>query len=193
MNATAIPRLTALALLAAPIIAAAPACSGGSSGLHPVRGRTLEMPGGQVEMAYRDDFRGEQEHLSAPVEKVRWAVAEAYERMGFGVDPRASDATVVATPFLRIRGQLYDGEPNSRYLSCGATAAGRPAADLHDDLRFRLVTFLNATGPTETDVETRIEGEARPRAGTRAPVSCSGTGILEQRVNVRAASLTAGG
>lgn len=179
-------------LLSTFLAAGVAACAGGSSSIRPVRERTLELPGGQIDMGMRDDFRGEQEHVAAGVERVRTAVVAAYEELGFGVDAKASNASQVATPFLRIRGQLYDGEPNSRYLSCGATAAGRPAADVHDDLRFRLITFLAPASGESTDIETRVEGEARPRGGTQAPIACTGTGVLEHRINVRAVAGTAG-
>ncbi|MEJ2501829.1 MAG: hypothetical protein P8177_00705 [Gemmatimonadota bacterium] len=188
------PALHPVALVLVIALAGGPAaCAGGSSTIRPVRERTLELPGGEIPLAVRDDFRGERDRVAAGIERVREGVAVAYRDLGFGVDPKASNASQVATPFLRIQGQLYDGEPNSRYLSCGATAAGRPAADVHDDLRFRMVTLVTPAGGEATDIETRIEGEARPRGGTRAPVSCTGTGVLEHRVNVRAVQAVAAG
>ncbi|NIP80028.1 MAG: hypothetical protein GWM90_12710 [Gemmatimonadetes bacterium] len=158
------------------------ACAGGAGTTRPVRERTIELPGGQLETSYRPDARGVRDRIEAPVDAVRAALVDAYEELGFGVDDVSE--TRVVTPFFRIRGQLYDGEPNSRYLSCGTEATGQRTADLVQDVRFRMLTVLTGTDGA-TDVETRIEGEARRPGRSEAPVACTGTGVLEHRVNVR--------
>lgn len=153
-----------------------------SSGMRPVRQRTLELPGGEVDLQYRADSRGEIQELDAPADRVRVEVEAAYQELGFGV--ASSSSGQVATPYLRIQGRLYDGELNSRYLNCGATSAGRPVVDTYPDLRFRMLTrIVAADGGTQ--VETRLDGEARRPSATGAPIPCTGTGVLEHRVNVR--------
>lgn len=159
------------------------ACAQSSSGIRPVRQRTLELPGGEVNLQYRADSRGEIQEVDAPADQVRTEVAAAYREMGFGV--ASSSSTEIVTPYLRIQGHLYDGELNSRYLDCGRTSAGRPVADTYSDLRFRMLTRIMATDGA-TLVETRLEGEAWRSGASGAPIPCTGTGILEHRVNVRA-------
>lgn len=171
---------TALPLLA--VFGVTAACAAGPGTTRPVRERTVALPGAEMTFGYRGDQAIVRRVLDAAPDAVESALAEAYREMGFGADAKGSGRGRIATPFLRVKGQLYDGEPNSRYIDCGTSTPGRPAVDAHKDLRFRLLSHVAAADSGGTRLDVWIEGEARPAATTEAPIPCWGTGVLESRV-----------
>ncbi len=168
--------LRSLCLLAAALIA----CTSAGPRSE-VRERILALPGAEYRLANRPDVPVLRQELDAHPERIAAVLPVALRELGFGVDPKTSRDRQVATPFLRIERQLYDGEPNSRYLDCGETAAGRPAADM-PDVKFRIVTRLDPAPDERTLVNVWVEGESWRPGTQEAPVPCAGTGELERRV-----------
>ncbi|MBW3552500.1 MAG: hypothetical protein KY466_03265 [Gemmatimonadetes bacterium] len=164
------------------LFGATAACAPAPGTNRPVRERTLTLPGGEMTIGYRGDEAIVRRVVGAAPDAVESALSEAYRQVGFGTDPKASGRGRIATPFLRVKGDLYDGEPNSRYLDCGMTTPGRPAVDAQSDLRFRLLGQVAAADTGGTRLDVWIEGEARPAATTEAAIPCWGTGVLENRV-----------
>lgn len=113
--------------------------------------------------------------VAASVERVSAALPEAYELMGFPVQPDESlgELTFV-TPELKIDGPLYEGEMNSDYLDCGVGDDG-VRADVYG-VRFAVLTRLVPDPSGGTTVETVLSGFAADPAGE---VACRGTGKLE--------------
>ena len=157
------------------------ACAAGPGTTERVRPQEHAGVGRTLVMDFPDDTPGQSEHVDAYITLVRRAVVDAYDSLGFGVDT-ASHATVVATPYMRIQGRLFGETPNSSFLDCGRIGDGTPAADLHDDVQFRIYTVLAPSDAGDTEIETRIIGEAGP-GGVRGRIACRGTGVLERRIN----------
>lgn len=131
----------------------------------------------------RADVPAHRSELAAPVDRVAAAVPGVYEYLGLPVD-RVEDALPVlfATPDLRIRGQLYEGERNSDYIDCGETGPGGERADLYE-VEFVVLTRLLDDGQGGTVVETLLNGSARrPGVTDDSAVRCRGTGKLERQI-----------
>lgn len=131
----------------------------------------------------RADVSAHRSEVAAPVDRVAAVLPGVYDYLGLPVD-RVEDARPVlfATPDLRIRGQLYEGERNSDYIDCGETGPGGERADLYE-VEFVVMTRLRDDGQGGTIVETLLNGAARrPGVTDDSAVRCRGTGKLELQI-----------
>lgn len=107
------------------------------------------------------------------------ALPAAYTALGLpaGQGGEAEGASVVGPLQLMRR---LDRVPLSRYLDCGSTVA-LPNADAYA-VTLHLATQLEPAGAGATRVATLVQASARPRDTAGNPVSCTSTGLLEQRL-----------
>jgi hypothetical protein len=159
------PLLAALALLAAlPAAAQDRTASAGREGV----------------FYFRADAQTARTTLYSPLEVVWRALPLAYKELGFQLDPTADTlAHEFRTPFMQIRGQLYTGEPNSRYFECSRNSLTGPAAD-QGDITFAMLTHLEADPSGTTVVLTQMQARLKRRDSSQYPIDCASTGRLEQ-------------
>jgi hypothetical protein len=155
-------------------------------------------PGGAVPMTrdreafgvwFRSDEKPVRRVLPAPVEAVWAALPNVFADLGYPGGPSArAEERVYLTPPMKVRGLLYQGEPNSVYLDCGRTPAGAPTADVYP-ITFAILSRLRRQDNDSTLVEVLVDGTARDPAQWSNPVFCTGTGRLEtillQRLEAR--------
>lgn len=110
------------------------------------------------------------------------ALPEAYRLIGFtarpapGVDSTRRD---VVTPFMQIRGQLYPGEPNSRYFECSRNSMTGPLAD-QGDVTFAMTSRIEPDDKGGTQLLTQLSARVKRRDASQYPVDCISTGLLER-------------
>jgi len=130
---------------------------------------------------FRGDAVPHRTVVQAPIDVVWRALPQVYREFGYpGATASNTEERIFLTPHMQIRGRLYEGEANSKYIDCGIGMTG-PRADTHD-VHFAIVTRVRASSETETLVETLIDGTARDRSATGGSTLCKGTGLLEQAV-----------
>lgn len=162
-------------LLSLGLVGACSTAAGGGTG-----GAAVEAPDRFITY-FREDALPYTDTLNAPVEAVWRAVPEVFKQLGYpGAAATNASDRIFMTPGMQIRGRLYEGESNSKYIDCGIAIAGQ-RADSHE-VQFVIITRVLAGSESETIVATVIDGTARDRTGTSAPRRCTGTGVLEKAI-----------
>ena len=114
-------------------------------------------------------------------EDVWKALPAVYEELGYPGSADSSEEYVFITPYMNIRGRLYDGERNSSYLDCGTSPAGMPAADIYG-ITFVIVTMIEPHPDGGTRVRVLVDGNARDKVLSNNSVPCRGKGLLESGI-----------
>lgn len=189
------PRPAALAPLAllAPLAALLAACASA-----PATGRdAIRDPAAGSQVTTRIDGGGtvgstEIRAVSNPVEGVESYVPAgpdqafavlpaAYEALGLPINTVLRDARTLGVRDGRAPRHLAR-QPLSRYLDCGAEAAGARHADAWD-VTITALSRITASGDASSTVVTQVAASARPVSTSGASVSCTSTGRLEQTIN----------
>ena len=126
----------------------------------------------------RDDLNIPEFQIRQTPEDVWKALPDVYEELGYPGSPASSDEYVFITPYMNIRGRLYDGERNSKYLDCGTSPAGSPAADVYD-VTFVIVTMVEPHPEGGSRLRVLVDGNARDKAISTNSVPCHGKGLLD--------------
>ena len=113
--------------------------------------------------------------LAATPERVFTALRAAYPAIGIEVGTVDSEQRVVGNRRLEVSRRL-GSSPVSRYLRCGETAFGSPAADQHR-VRIHMVSTVAPAGQGSS-VVTQLQATATP-TGQNNQIACSSTGVLE--------------
>ena len=116
--------------------------------------------------------------VAATPERVFAALKEAYPTIGVQVGTVDDAQRMVGNRRLEISRRL-GSSPISRYLRCGETAFGAPAADQHR-VRLNMVSTVRPAAEGSV-VETVVQATATP-AGQSNGANCSSTGILEENL-----------
>lgn len=139
----------------------------------------------QVEESFIVKVRGDptvhEYELQNSAEQVWAVVPAAFKELGYPGAPSAKHDYVYLTPYLNIRGKLYPGEFNSKYLNCGQAASYTPAADSYD-VTFVIIAFVDKRPGGGSRVRVLVDGRARDRGQSSHAVPCSGTGVLEKAI-----------
>ena len=114
--------------------------------------------------------------LAATPERVFAALREAYPAIGVQVGTVDSEQRMVGNRRLEISRKL-GSSPISRYIRCGETPFGAPAADQHR-VRVNMVSTVRPQGEGSL-VETVLQATSTP-AGQNTVTNCSSTGVLEE-------------
>lgn len=104
-----------------------------------------------------------------------------FKELGYPGAPSARHDHVFLTPYLNVRGKLYPGEFNAKYLNCGQAASYTPAADTYE-ITFVIVTFIDKQTGGGSRVRVLVDGNARARGQSSNSVPCRGTGVLEKAI-----------
>lgn len=148
------------------------------------RARSFESP-----LGFRQDIAMEEvpeaplhrTEVRFPVDRVAEELPAVYRYLGLEAPTEGgAEPYTYFTPSMRITGSLYEGEPNSDYIDCGADMQGE-RADVFQ-VEFAMATRLRPRDDGTTVVETRLEGRARDRFVNENPVFCRGTGRLEEEI-----------
>ena len=110
------------------------------------------------------------------------ALPEAYRLIGFTVRPASTAADAhrdVVTPYMQIRGQLYPGEPNSRYFECSRNSLTGPLAD-QGEVTFAMTSRVEPDDKGGTQLLTQLSARVKRRDASQYPVDCVSTGLLER-------------
>jgi hypothetical protein len=153
------------------ILAATGTANGQNS---PVRKKELEA----FTIRVRDDLNVPEFQLGQSPANVWKALPAVFEELGYPGSPSSSNEYVFLTPYMNIRGRLYDGERNSKYLDCGNSPSGMPAADIYD-VTFVIVTMVETHPEGGTRLRVLIDGNARDKVLNNNSVPCRGKGLLE--------------
>lgn len=116
--------------------------------------------------------------LAAPPERVFAALREVYPAIGVEVGTVDDAQRIVGNRRLEISRRL-GSSPISRYLRCGETAFGAPAADQHR-VRVNMISTVRAAGEGSV-VETVLQATATP-VGQNTVSTCQTTGVLEENL-----------
>ena len=131
---------------------------------------------------FRADVAFNRQMIPYTPDQVWTALPEAYRLIGFSVRPSPSaDGTRrdVVTPFMQIRGQLYEGEPNSRYFECSRNSMTGPLAD-QGDVTFAMVSRVEPDDKGGTQLLTQLSARVKRRDASQYPIDCVSTGLLER-------------
>lgn len=154
---------------------------------HDLRGR--EKP---AEVWYRADVSHIRRVIPASIEIVWRVLPASIAALQFPGTPSVDSANhIYATPQLKIEGRLYPEESNSRYLECGRTIAGQPAADEYLVI-FKVLSRLTSTPAGETEIDIIIDGTAQDMKERSFAVRCHGTGRFEEAIIQRIEASLAG-
>lgn len=110
------------------------------------------------------------------------ALPEAYRLIGFTARPASTAADAhrdLVTPFMQVRGQLYPGEPNSRYFECSRNSMTGPLAD-QGDVTFAMTSRVEPDDKGGTQLLTQLSARVKRRDASQYPVDCVSTGLLER-------------
>jgi hypothetical protein len=163
-------RRTLLLLAAATLAAAHPAAA---------QDRTTSQGRGEI-LYFRLDVPFAKAVMPYAMDQVWKALPDAYQLLGFTARASAdSTKKEVATAYMAIRGQLYPGEPNSRYFECGRASAAGALAD-QGDITFAMTTQLQPDERGGTAVLTQVNARVKRRDASQYPVDCMSTGLLER-------------
>ncbi|HYH81914.1 MAG TPA: hypothetical protein VEX86_19055 [Longimicrobium sp.] len=116
--------------------------------------------------------------LPHTVDQVWQTLPEAYRRLGFAASVADSVRKELSTPNMRVRGQLYTGEANSRYFTCGRNSLAGPIAD-QGDITFGLLSRVETDPRGGTVILTQVNARVQRRDSSQYPVECVSTGLLE--------------
>jgi hypothetical protein len=156
--------LTALTLIALPAAAQERTASQGREGTFFFR---ADAPFAKVVLPYT-------------VDQVWRAMPDAYQLLGFtGTADRDTTKKDFKTGFMQIRGQLYEGEPNSLYFECSRNSMTGPLAD-QGDITFAILSRVEPNEGGGTAVLTQLSARVRRRDASQYPVDCGSTGRLER-------------
>lgn len=179
-------RLSATPLLAMAL--AACASTAGSGAPPPPTTTTISMAGtggggslgsGTIGVRTTPDNGMTKTEVAATPERVFAALKEAYPTVGVQVGTVDEAQRMVGNRRLEISRSL-GSSPISRYLRCGETAFGAPAADQHR-VRLNMVSTVQPSGEGSV-VETLVQATATP-VGQSNATNCSSTGVLEETLS----------
>lgn len=129
---------------------------------------------------YRADVNPIHRVVALPVNRVWAALPRAFEALHYpGAPSDQADERVFLTPYLVLRGSLYEGELNSVYLDCGRNPLGASVADSWR-ITFAILVRLTPQGEGRTAVDVLIDGNANDPVLRANSQHCSGTGRLEE-------------
>lgn len=106
---------------------------------------------------------------------------EAYQEMGLPITSMEPEKGLVASQSGAARGRKVAGKALSRYLDCGRTGAGAPAAASYP-VSLSVVTVLAPLGEGSVAVRTAVTGRAQDPVHNNPASSCSSTGRLEAEI-----------
>ena len=134
------------------------------------------------EIWYRTDVSHIRRVIPASIEIVWRVLPASVDALQFPGTPSVDSANhIYATPQLKIEGRLYPEESNSRYLECGRTIAGQPAADEYLVI-FKVLSRLTSTPAGETEIDIIVDGTAQDMKERSLAVRCHGTGRFEEAI-----------
>lgn len=169
---------TALSFLAlATLAACAPAGSGAGTPSGPSR---VMSSGAGVDIKIGEDG-GVARTVKATPDQVWAALPGVYEAVGITGGAADPAARVFGNRRVTARRSLGD-RPLSRYLNCGRTSSGHPAADVYR-VQLSVTTSVRPAADGGSQVQTEVTGSGQDIAGTSTdPVRCASTGALEERI-----------
>lgn len=136
--------------------------------------------GSTVVLSVHRDARGSRHTITASPEQVWAALLLVYEKLQIPVGTIDSNARRLGNTAL-VANRALAGERVSRSLNCGESGFGAPVADSHQ-VTVSVLTLLEPVPGGGTLIETRLTGSAIARGVSTAPVHCSTSGRLEERI-----------
>lgn len=128
--------------------------------------------------------------LSFPIDKVWRALPGVYDSLGIPLTMLDATKHVIGNEGMKIRQRLKD-VALSKYIDCGQAQIG-PSADSYD-VFLTVTSLVRATSPTETEVATTVEAQAKPITFAQEYSRCSSKGTIETKVaSILSARLAAG-
>ncbi len=176
-------------------LAACASGGGASSSIGPsgVTQSTVRVDGGTATSRYesqltRDD-RAATTNLAVGADRAFAVLPNVYEQVGLKVNTAVSDTRTVGVNGAHVR--RVGKDPLSRFLSCGSDATGTPLADSYS-VTLTVLSSVTPSGTAGSVLATQVLGVAQPIATSGTSVTCSSTGVLEDRIAKTAALRTAG-
>ena len=126
------------------------------------------------------DTRGTVNMVAAPPEEVWAALPGVFRELDIPIGTLDAERRVLGNAEFQAARKLA-GEALSTWVRCGNDAFGRPLANSHR-LTLSLLTYLSPGESTGTIMETRLEASAADPGQSTAPVECTSTGKLEERI-----------
>jgi len=172
-------RVVVCAVVSGIMFGCAPAGSGAGTGSP--SGPTRILPTvGATEIQIAEDGPIVRVVASSP-EQVWNALPTVYQSVGITGATADPAARVYGNRRLLARGRL-GGQQLSRYLNCGRTSAGYPAADVYR-IQLSVTTLVRPAASGRSEVQTEVTASGKSTEGTSTdPVRCASTGALEARI-----------
>lgn len=181
------------ARVAAVIAVAAATLACASSGLQQeTRQSTVDAasPSGTELVQVRKTIAPLETAVPVALEQAWAALPAVYELLEIPVSTVDPATKLLGNQALQARTRLGK-VPLSRYLSCGQNSVtGTPNADSYA-MTIRVLTQLQPGPDGGTRVSTLVDAYGRAQAFNNGDVTCGSTGVLEQQIAARVATLAA--
>ena len=174
-------RIRSLAALAAILVVAG--CAGNSSGMTTEEDtpRTTRITSNTVafDVTTSPEIIVSNQFIRAPLTGVAAALPDVLAGLGLELGAMNEAGTQLRTGSVIVN-RRFANEPVSRSLDCGRNPIGAQNADTHTVQVYMEIVLTGDSA--STNIHTRLEGLASPRASGDATTRCMSTGRLEQRV-----------
>ncbi len=159
------------------------ACGSGapslSSDVGSPRTHRIETPTGAIEIQTFDRDSPTTVHMITATPAAAWEVLPAvYESIDLPANMADSRSRQIGVVNLQMPRRIA-GRTLAEYFDCGSKPEGPNA--LFYAVTMTVVTQVIPEG-SDTRVETRVEGSARPRSVSSHPVKCTSKGTLERLI-----------
>jgi hypothetical protein len=111
-----------------------------------------------------------------PIDRVWRLMPAVYDSLKIPLTTFDGAKHLVGNEGMKIR-QRLGGAPLSRYIDCGQAQIG-PSADSYD-VFLAVTTTIRSLSPTETEIATTVESQAKPMTYAQEYSRCSSKGTLE--------------
>ncbi|MDQ2889575.1 MAG: hypothetical protein M3R65_03330 [Gemmatimonadota bacterium] len=121
-----------------------------------------------------------------------WAQsAKAYASLGIPITIATPETHTIGNTGMR-RTHTLGGERLSSFLECGAGSGGGLNADLYG-VSMSVISQLRALSDGSTEIATMVQATATPLTFGSPAVTCSTSGVLEQKIAALVAGPTSAG
>lgn len=176
-------RLTIRMLVACLVTSGCAASTSSSDGSIGRSGESIVRVEGQFGVMTTDvstDDQTQSGEIPADIDIVSSQIPALLEELGLEVGFVNDSQRTVGHAGARVR--RIDGERLSNFLECGMGVTAQPYANLYSVTMAYEVQLRPGVSGSGTTVEMRIEGSAKARDVSAAPVRCTSKGTLEALV-----------
>jgi hypothetical protein len=117
--------------------------------------------------------------VAYPIDRVWRLMPSVYDSLKIPLTTLDGAKHFVGNEGMKIR-QRLGGAPLSRYIDCGQAQIG-PSADSYD-VFLAVTTTIRSLSPTETEIATTVESQAKPITYAQDYSRCSTKGTLETTI-----------